>query len=418
MTVNLLPHQVAKIKSMCNEFLSKQQPTIREVAQVIGVLVSSFPGVQFGPLHYRNLERDKISALKNNKGNFESPMTLSSWAETELNWWINNIDSAFKPILPDHPTITITTDASTSGWGAVLADSRAGGPCAQHESGSHINCLEMQAVLLGLKALCKNITEQHVRVQSDNTTAIAYINSTGGIKSRECDTLANEIWAWCIARDIWLSASHIQGSQNIEADTESRVFKASTEWSLSTPVFEDINTKWGSFDIDLFASRLNFKVPCYVSWRPDPGAKFVDAFYINWGPYLFYAFPPFSLVATCLQKIAWELATGVLVVPFWPIQPWFTVLMNLLVDKPLILLQSNTLLTQSHNGDLHPLRHQLRLMACKVSGKASSREEFQAKLLPSSSNPGLLAPKSNTNLTLKNSSNFVLNGKAIPMILL
>ena len=74
-------------------------------------------------------------------------MTLSSWAETELNWWINNIDSAFKPILPDHPTITITTDASTSGWGAVLADSRADGPWAQHESGSHINCLEMQAVL-------------------------------------------------------------------------------------------------------------------------------------------------------------------------------------------------------------------------------------------------------------------------------
>ena len=138
MTVKLLPHKVAKTKSMCYELLSKQQPTIREIAQVIGVLVSSFPGVQFGSLHYRNLERDKISALQNNKGNFESPMTLSSWAETELSWWINNIDSAFKPILPDHTIITITTEASTSGWGAVLADSRAGGPWSQHESGSHI----------------------------------------------------------------------------------------------------------------------------------------------------------------------------------------------------------------------------------------------------------------------------------------
>ena len=46
MTVKLLPHKVAKIKSMCNELLSKQQPTIREVAQVIGVLVSSFPAFQ------------------------------------------------------------------------------------------------------------------------------------------------------------------------------------------------------------------------------------------------------------------------------------------------------------------------------------------------------------------------------------
>ena len=115
MTVKLLPYKVAKIKSMCNELLSKQQPTIQEVAQLIGVLVSSFPGVQFGPLHYRNLEQDKISALQNNKGNFESPMTLSSWAETELNWWINSIDSAFKPILPDNSIVTITTDASSSG---------------------------------------------------------------------------------------------------------------------------------------------------------------------------------------------------------------------------------------------------------------------------------------------------------------
>jgi hypothetical protein len=48
----------------------------------------------------------------------------------------------------------------------------------------------------------------------------------------------------------------------VEADAESRVFNLSTEWSLSLPVFADIARRWGSFDIDLFASRLNYKVPC------------------------------------------------------------------------------------------------------------------------------------------------------------
>ena len=38
--------------------------TIREVALLIGTLVSTFPGVQFGPLHYRTLERDKNLALR------------------------------------------------------------------------------------------------------------------------------------------------------------------------------------------------------------------------------------------------------------------------------------------------------------------------------------------------------------------
>lgn len=98
----------------------------------------------------------------------------------------------------------------------------------------------MRAVLLGLRSLCKHVSKKHVTVQSDNTTAIAYINAMGGIKSKEGDNLAKQIWEWCIARDVWLSACHIPGSQNVEADTESRVLNLSTEWSLSLPVFADI----------------------------------------------------------------------------------------------------------------------------------------------------------------------------------
>ena len=35
----------------------------------------------------------------------------------------------------------------------------------------------------------------------------------------------------------------------------------------------------GKCDIDfVFASRLNKQLPIYVSWHPDPGASFIDAF--------------------------------------------------------------------------------------------------------------------------------------------
>ena len=416
MTTRLLPRKVTKVKSICNDLLHKHNPTIREVAQVIGLLVSSLPGALFGPLHYRHLERDKITALKNNKGNFDSIMSLSRLSKQELMWWLNNIDSTYKPISHDSPTVIIATDASTVGWGAVMGNLKAGGPWDQSEQQSHINCLEMKAVLLGLKSLCKNHPKQHIQIQCDNTTAITYINSMGGVKSLQCDILAREIWEWCIQREIWISACHIPGSQNIEADKESRVFNLSTEWSLSLPVFHDISNKWGPFDIDLFASRLNYKVDCYVSWRPDPKAKFIDAFYMQWQAYLFYAFPPFSVISTCLQKITKEQATGVLVVPLWRTQPWFTVVLNILVDTPLILPQSDTLLTQPHSGDVHPLRRQLQLMAIKVSGKPSLREEFQAKLLPLSPSHGPLAPKNNISPILKSGTNFVLNGKLIPTI--
>ena len=114
MTVKLPPSKSANQNLVLN-----CNPTIREVAQVIGLIVSSFPAVQYAQLHYRTLESEKIHALKVNAGNYESTMTLSQMAKTELTWWIENIDMASRPIMFGNPDITITTDASNLGWGAL-----------------------------------------------------------------------------------------------------------------------------------------------------------------------------------------------------------------------------------------------------------------------------------------------------------
>jgi len=37
----------------------------------IGHLISSLPGVKYGALYYRNLEMNKVAALKLAKGNFK-----------------------------------------------------------------------------------------------------------------------------------------------------------------------------------------------------------------------------------------------------------------------------------------------------------------------------------------------------------
>ena len=48
-------------------------------------------------MHYRHLELDKISALRPNKGNFDSIIALSVQSNTELTWWVNNVLTASKP---------------------------------------------------------------------------------------------------------------------------------------------------------------------------------------------------------------------------------------------------------------------------------------------------------------------------------
>ena len=69
--------------------------SIRFVARVIGKIVSSLPGSEYGKLHYRNLERDKIRAL----GDYDGKMQLSVLAKEDSLWWFENVQQAYQRII-------------------------------------------------------------------------------------------------------------------------------------------------------------------------------------------------------------------------------------------------------------------------------------------------------------------------------
>ena len=142
--------KIQKIKASCLELLHSPTPSIRQVASVLGLLISNFPAAQFGPLHFRDLDMDKTEALKQNKGNFDRPMKLSITSCADLHWWINSADSLFKPIALNQPDATLFTDASSQGWGGVLGEQRSGGHWTALEATHHINYLEMLAVFFAL----------------------------------------------------------------------------------------------------------------------------------------------------------------------------------------------------------------------------------------------------------------------------
>ncbi len=158
-----------------------------------------------------------------------------------------------------------------------------GGQWSIVEATHHINYFDTTAAFLALQAFCKHMSNIHVRLELDNTTAVTYINNMGGNKSNDCNMAVRQLWLWCIEHNIWVSAVHIPGTENVEADRQSRVFDEHTEWSLSDSIFNQIRKNFFTPTIDLFASRLNHKVDSYVSWHPDPGALAVDAFTQNLG---------------------------------------------------------------------------------------------------------------------------------------
>ena len=78
----------------CQQFLTSTSVSICDVASLIGTLVSTFSGVDYGALHYRTLERDKDIALKSSKGDFGSLMSLSLSSKRDRRWWITSLPTA------------------------------------------------------------------------------------------------------------------------------------------------------------------------------------------------------------------------------------------------------------------------------------------------------------------------------------
>ena len=158
-------------------------------------------------------------------------MSLSPEVKSELRWWINNSVGAYNIFTREAPTLTLTTDASMLGWGAVLVTQSTGGLWSSTERQNHINYLELLAAFLGLQSFCSSKHDCHVRLMIDNTTAVAVINYMGTSHSDPLNRLTKEIWLWCIPRH--LSAAHIAGKWNIQADLESRHSVTETEWMLN-----------------------------------------------------------------------------------------------------------------------------------------------------------------------------------------
>ena len=414
MDVTLSSRKVIKIRDLGNFVLASTRVSVRLLSSFIGNLVAAGPGVPVAPVRYKYLELVRNRALVGSRGDYEAKVTLDTHARQLVLWWTNNIHLQSRSLLCDPVSVVLTTDASLSGWGACVGSTETGGHWAHGEK-EHINILELKAVFLGLQSLCSGVRDSHIRIVSDNTTVIACIERGGSIRPRLLE-VTEQIYVWAFEHSNSLSAEFLKGVENVNADRLSREVVYSTEWKLDPIVFSQLCARYGMPGVDLFATRLNYQVPIYVSWRPDPLAFRVDAFSFIWNfDTLFYAFPPFSLVSRLLRKVEQEQAEVLLVAPIWATQIWFPLLLNLLVEVPLVLPPGCVSLPQDISA-VHPLGKRLRLAAMRISGDPLKREVFRRGLQTFYATPGELARRSNIDGTWIDGWNFVSDGKMIRFV--
>ena len=187
LSVRLTIDKKQTILHLCNDILDRASKddyvSIRDIAKLLGKFSSSFIGVTEGKLHFRYLERNKSDALVWNKGRFDAPFSFRKEALEEVMWWRDHIMSSWSLFIRDNPNLTMTSDASMSGWGACSEITQTGGLFSEAEREEHINVLESKAVLFALQSLHDGTEDAHIKVLSDNTATVGALNNMGSSKS-------------------------------------------------------------------------------------------------------------------------------------------------------------------------------------------------------------------------------------------
>lgn len=363
-----LPHnKILKIKDCINKFLKLKGCKLREFARFIGILISACPAVQYSWLYTKSMEKFKYHCLLKNPS-YDQVVQLPSCLKIDMFWWLNHIDHSSNPLVCGNYDLEIFSDASSTGWGAYCNTKKCFGHWTPSEKSLHINELELKAAFLALKCFAKHKCNINILLRLDNVTAICCINKMGSVQFNHFDVIAREIWQWCETRKITVFAGYINTKDNVEADQSSRKKFQDTEWEINNAVYDKITSIFGIPEIDLFASRCNAKCSNYVTWTHDPDALARDAFTISWKKQFFYAFPPFSMITKVMQKIISEKAEGIVIVPYWPTQPWFPIFKKLVCSEQIYFGPSDDLLICPFRSR-HNLHRSLILVAAKLSGK-------------------------------------------------
>ena len=293
-----------KISDSVRTFLQKTSISARDFLSLLGQLNAAADFVMLGRLHLRPLQMSLHNQWQPQKFPLCHQIGMTTKILQHLKWWLQ--EDLYRHGIPmkiDPPSHTIFTDASLSGWVAHVEPEGLlfHGLWTEDQSRLHINVLEMKAIFLSLTRAVHKVKNSTVLVSTDNTTVVAYIRHQGGTHSTD---LSKEVWNilnLCLAHNIQLLAKHIPGRFNTLADWMSRMNKPiPTEWPLNQEIANKIFQIMDFPSIDLFATRLNHRLPLYVS--PIPDQKALDAISMDWNCIQAYAFPPFHLIQTVINK--------------------------------------------------------------------------------------------------------------------
>ena len=305
----LTPERIQNFLSCVAAFQVGARVPYKLCQKVEGFMASAIHLTRLGRYHMRPFQRWRLSLRIPSSQGSRKVYVTTACARTLLPWRRAALLSQGVRVGMIHSLKVITTDASLTGWGAVHDGRSAKGTWSPALRTKHINYLELMAVLLALKRFEPLVTGCHVLIRTDNTATMYYVNKQGGLASPALDALARELALWCDSRLKSIRATHLAGHRNSGADLLSRGRYYYDDWSLHPGVARQIFGRYGSPEVDLFASEENAKCTRFFSIRGTAPLG-QEAMGHDWPRELLYAFPPLRLIYQVLDRVRRQRLSG------------------------------------------------------------------------------------------------------------
>ncbi len=227
------------------------------------------------------------------------------------------------------PQKLLATDASAIGGGGCLGENSdfavAVTKWSPEEAVFSSTWRELQAVLFCLRAFASRIRNKRVKLQTDNTGVVCIIAK--GSPNPELQRLVESVFNVCLDLGVVLEPVWVPRENNEVADEVSRIVDLD-DWAIRREVFHEIDLKYGPHTVDRFADHNNTRLPRFNSRYFVPGTECVDSFSADWKAENNWLVPPLFLVPRAIQYLRECKGVGTLVVPKWPAQPYWPLLVG------------------------------------------------------------------------------------------
>ena len=329
------PEKVVNLEEQMRQFVVEGDETgCRELAVAAGKLSSM--GVALIPVRMMLRELFKFIKPSAWEKEWEAVFPKTEEMKSSMKFWMRPQDGGQgnlrrwnlvgSPIMPDLRVeqIDLVVDAGTCvGYQINGVQSR----LTREVSMPHRGCAGVHHVHREVDALVAVVQQEGPRRPNVRVLALVDARATsdsvrkGMSDSEEVHKKVQELWDATLKHGWTLRVEHIPGDEMVRCgvDDLSRL----GEFTLAQRMFKLLVSKWGTPTLDWWASKKLAKLPRYCT-RGGGDGSVGDARVVSISTEFVWAMPPITMIEYSLKRMWAEKARGILVVPLWRSQAYWS----------------------------------------------------------------------------------------------